>query len=415
MIFNSRRKSLIDALKEQFKQVQKTAILLFADFENPKFVFRQESSFYYLTGVTEPGAVFVIYFDGDNVEEVLYLPDYGGVREKWVSAVAKPEESDYKTKKLGDFCKGYFITPLFKKEKYSTLLEDLKQRVDDKTFICTLLDETGGKYFYQRQIYSGLVSSLPQLQKTTINIADIVHEMRKRKNKLEVDLIFKAIQITQAAHESACTVIKPKCTENEIQAMIEAIFTRLGAQPAFPSIVAFGKNTTILHYMSRNQTLKSGDLVLIDIGAEYNYYAADLTRTYPVSGKFNKRQAQVYNIVLETQAYVESIAKPGMFLNNPDEPEKSLQHLAVKFLKTKGFDQYFAHGIGHYLGLDVHDVGDYKQPLNAGDVFTIEPGIYIPEENLGIRIEDNFLMTDEGAVCLSYDMPKKIDEIEALF
>lgn len=421
-MFKKRRKNLINMLHEQHPDVQKGVILLFADFENHKFFFRQESSFYYLTGVAEPAAVLAIYFDEHNLKEILYLPDYGGVREKWVTTsltVGNEKQAEEikvdQIKKLGEVQKGYSYSPKFTQEKYSNLILDLSKWFDDKTKVFTLLDETGFQYFYQNQIYKDFCQSVVALQNNTVNLAPIVHEMRTIKSKLEVDLIYNAIQITNLAQETACSVIKPGCTENEIKAMIEAVYIKMGASPAFPSIVASGKNTTVLHYTGQDKQLKDGELVLIDIGAEYKYYSADLTRTYPVSGKFSKRQAEVYDVVLQTQAYVEQIAKPGMFLNNSDEKGKSLHHLAVEFLKQKGYDKYFFHGIGHQLGLDVHDVGNLKAPLMPGNVFTIEPGIYIAQEDLGIRIEDDFLMTDEGAICLSYQLPKTIKEIEVLF
>ena len=155
--------------------------------------------------------------------------------------------------------------------------------------------------------------------------------------------------------------------------------------------------------------------MVVDVGAEYDYYCADLTRTYPVSGSFTKRQKELYNLVLDTQEYVAKLAKPGMWLSNKEKPEKSLHHLAKKFLDDRGgYGKYFVHGIGHFLGMDVHDVGDIKEPLQDGDVFTLEPGIYIPEENIGIRIEDNYWIAKDGAVCLSESLPKKPDEIEAM-
>jgi len=169
-----------------------------------------------------------------------------------------------------------------------------------------------------------------------------------------------------------------------------------------------------LHYTVNDDEMKDGDLVVVDIGAEYDYYCADLTRTYPVSGTFTKRQRELYNIVLETQKYIASIAKPGYWLKNNNELDKSLHHLAVKYLAERGYDQYFTHGIGHYLGLDVHDVGDYSTPLQEGDVITIEPGVYIPEEQIGIRIEDDYWIVDDGVVCLSEALPKHPDEIEAM-
>ena len=136
--------------------------------------------------------------------------------------------------------------------------------------------------------------------------------------------------------------------------------------------MATGKNATILHYTANTSAMKKGDLVVVDIGAAFDGYCADLTRTYPVSGKFSKRQRELYNLVLDAQTYIADLAKPGMYLNNSDEPERSLHHLAQSFLKKHGYDQYFVHGIGHFLGLDVHDVGNVKEPLKENDVFTIE-------------------------------------------
>ena len=186
------------------------------------------------------------------------------------------------------------------------------------------------------------------------------------------------------------------------------------ARPAFPSIVASGKNGTVLHYNQNNGTLKDGDLVVIDIGAEFNNYCADLTRTYPVSGAFSKRQKELYNIVLQAQTHIAELAKPGMWLKNNDKPDQSLHHLAVKFITDRGYGKYFPHGIGHFVGLEVHDVGDYSVPLHEGDVITIEPGIYIPEESIGIRIEDNYWITKDGSICLSEHLPKEADDIEAV-
>lgn len=160
--------------------------------------------------------------------------------------------------------------------------------------------------------------------------------------------------------------------------------------------------------------LKNGQLIVVDIGAEIDHYCADLTRTYPVGGTFTKRQKELYTIVLECQELVASKAKPGMWLSNKEKPEQSLHHIAKKFLDERGYGKYFIHGIGHFLGIDVHDVGDVREPLRDGDVFTIEPGIYIPEENIGIRIEDNYWMVKDGVVCLSESLPKKPEDIEAL-
>jgi Xaa-Pro aminopeptidase len=153
---------------------------------------------------------------------------------------------------------------------------------------------------------------------------------------------------------------------------------------------------------------------VVDIGAEANYYCADLTRTYPVSGTFTSRQKEIYNLVLDTQDHIANIAKPGMWLFNKEKPEQSLHHLAYAFLEKKGYAKYFPHGLGHFLGLDVHDVGNRAEPLEEGDVFTIEPGIYIPAEKIGVRIEDDYWMAKDGVVCLSEELPKNADDIERM-
>lgn len=183
----------------------------------------------------------------------------------------------------------------------------------------------------------------------------------------------------------------------------------------FPIIVGSGSNSTVLHYTENNNVLEKDDVVVVDIGARYEHYCGDITRTYPVSGKFTKRQKEIYNLVLAVQRYIEGIAKPGMWLSNKEHEDASLHHLAKKFLHEHGgYDSYFVHSLGHYLGLDAHDAGDYTQPLQSGDVITLEPGIYLKEEALGIRIEDNYWIVEDGNVCLSDQLPKDAEQIEEL-
>ena len=245
-----------------------------------------------------------------------------------------------------------------------------------------------------------------------VDISPLIAAARRRKDVGEVEHIYRAIEITELAHDSAIQAIKDGALESEVQASLEYMIIASHARTSFPSIVASGKNSTILHYNENSGTMRNGDLVVVDIGAEFNNYCADLTRTYPVSGTFSKRQKELYNIVLQTQEHIALLAKPGMWLKNKDNVDKSLHHLAVKFLAKHGYDKYFPHGIGHFLGLDVHDVGDYSVPLQEGDVITIEPGIYIAQERIGIRIEDNYWITKDGAVCLSENLPKEADDIE---
>ncbi len=423
-VFRERRDQVINFLNRENPNLSSGAIVLFADFETDRYVFRQESSFYYLTGITEPGAVLLMFLDGS---QFLYLPNYGGVRERWTNTKVRIDKNAQSLAKelgfdelryLGKPISVYSFNSVFTQNKYLNFLSDFKfflgQNGTKEVF--TLLDlKDNSRYFIQLQIYRILLDLFPVLVDITRDLSPLVHYLRRFKTEYEIDLIYKAVQITNMAHEAAAKVIVPGRLEHEVQAIIESVFTQAGAsRPAFPSIVATGRNTTVLHYTDRDQELEAGDLLVVDIGAEYGYYSADLTRTYPVSGKFTDEQLEIYDAVLQTQKYVESVAVPGMFLNNNDLPEKSLNHLARKFLEGLGLAQYFAHGIGHFLGLDVHDVGSDEYPLAPGDIFTIEPGVYIPEKNLGIRIEDNYLMTDEGVVCLSFELPRKPQEIEKL-
>ncbi len=415
-LFKQRRKRFIERLKEVHAG-KKGIILISAGFEVERHVFRQESSFYYLTGVIEPAALLLMDLDG---YECLYLPRFGTSRAQWVN-VTVDETKDAKRlevddiRYLGDMVSSYSFVPVFTPEKYKNVIDDLSKYMSAGSKVYTLLDRSNQGYFMNITLYEKLQEWVDGLAKQTIDVASILHEVRRTKDQYEIDLIYKAVQITNMAHSAAANIVGPGKFEYEVQAAIECVFTHVaGAVPAFPSIVATGKNTTILHYMQRKEQLQAGDLVVVDIGAEYGFYAADLTRTYPVAGRFSPRQREVYEVVLQTQAYVESVACPGMYLKNSKFPDKSLHHLAIKFLERKGYAQYFCHGIGHYLGLDVHDVGDYETPLQEGDVFTIEPGVYIPQESIGVRIEDDYVMAEDGAVCLSFELPKQVHEIERL-
>jgi len=264
--------------------------------------------------------------------------------------------------------------------------------------------------------FEKIKQQIPDLEEHIIDISTEFTQMRLKKSEEEITRIYKAIDITTSAHEMAREVLlsEENVAESEVHGTLEFAFTANNCLPAFPSIVAGGKNATVLHYHENNSMIKKGDLVVIDIGAKFEGYCADLTRTYPANGKFSKRQKELYEIVLEIQAKIAEIAKPGFFINNKEKSDISLQHIAVNLFKEHNLEKYFLHGIGHQLGLDVHDVSDHKKPLEVGNVITIEPGIYIKEENIGIRIEDNYIITESGAVCLSEDLPKLSQEIENL-
>lgn len=414
-IFVSRRKDLLQAVKQS--GAQSGLIVLFAGFEDDCRSFKQESSFFYLTGIQEPGVVLVMDMQGKTT---LYKPNCGDTRSQWVFSPI--ELTDANAKKLGldaiaplgQACAGYQIHPFFPQEEYQHLIDLLANTCAQSGKIFTLCPDNASQYVTQRLLLHRLESFIPAFRENLVDISPIVAEQRRRKDMAEIEHLYKAVEITTVAQEAAAQAIKHDVLECEVQASLEYIFLASGARPAFPSIVGSGKNSTVLHYNVNRGTMKSGDLVVVDIGAEYDQYCADITRTYPVNGVFSKRQREVYNIVLETQEYIATIAKPGYWLRNAQNPDKSLHHLAKNFLAKKGYDKYFPHGIGHFLGLDVHDVGDYDRPLQEGDVFTIEPGIYIPEEKIGIRIEDDYWVVKDGVVCLSENLPKKPEDIEAL-
>ncbi len=418
-LYKYRRNLLLDTLREENPETDKGVLLLFAGFEiDDRYLFRQESSFYYLTGITEPGVVLLSYFDG---REVLYIPTYSSKRETWVSNALRTDSVTAtalgvsEIRHLGLPAAGYSLTPFIDQNIYFNLLSDLSNFIKYKEALIFAFKNKTSKYISQIQILEYLSHQLPGFSQVTHDCSYLVHELRKAKDDYELDCLNKAAHITTLAHEAAAASIAPGKYEQEVVAMIESIFTVTGAtRPAFPSIVASGKNSTILHYTDRDKELKDGDLVVVDIGSEFKYYASDITRTYPVSGKFTPRQKEVYNIVLDTQKYVESLAAPGMYLNNPEKQDKSLHHLAVSYLKKRGYDKYFMHGIGHFLGLDVHDVGEVNLPLEEGNVITIEPGIYISEENIGIRIEDDYVIVEGGCLPLNEQAPKTVDEIESV-
>lgn len=258
-------------------------------------------------------------------------------------------------------------------------------------------------------------------------LAPLLHKLRVRKSETEIELLRKSIEITRAGFERVCRFVAPGVLEQEVEAEFAHEFIRKGASFAYTPIVASGKNACILHYVENNQRCKDGDLLLLDVGAKHANYAADLTRTIPVNGKFSRRQKAVYNAVLrvmrasiqratvgklhrtwqqEAQAHMsEELLELGLI-----KPRDLKKHTPEKPACTK----YFMHGLGHPLGIDVHDVGPLHTPFEAGWVLTVEPGIYLPEEGFGVRLENNILLTNNGPVDLTAHIPVDADAVEDL-
>jgi Xaa-Pro aminopeptidase len=251
--------------------------------------------------------------------------------------------------------------------------------------------------------------------------ADAAGEMarlRMKKSESELALIRKAAEITIEAHRAAWRRLKAGLFEYQLAATASNVYFEAGCERhAYPPIVGSGPNATVLHYNANSRRMDAGELVLMDIGAECAGYAADLTRTVPVSGKFTRRQRELYEIVLGAQKAVIAAVKPGMTLARTGP--NSLHQIAVEYFNRhgkasngEGLGKYFTHGIGHHVGLEVHDASDPARPLEAGMVITVEPGLYIPEEGIGIRIEDMVLVTERGAEVISAALPREPGEIE---
>jgi Xaa-Pro aminopeptidase len=347
--------------------------------------FFQEDYFYYLTGVELPDIAMGMQVDADGqvTDEVLFLPDRDPNFEVWNGARLAPgPEAEAAT--------GFRRTA------------PLEARLG------TLAEWSPGNVHALREPEQ---VQLPADAALLTNVLDTrLDELRLVKSEYEIGCLMAAINITCAALREAIDAVQPGAYEYEPQGALEGTFLRLGAErPGFASIFGSGPNSVTLHYQDNRRQMQDGELLVMDVGAKYRYYCADVTRTVPVNGKFTPRQREVYDLVLKAQTAAFEAAKPGVTM-------RELDGIARQVITDGGFGpgrKYFMHGLGHWIGLDVHDVGG-GAPIVPGTCFTIEPGIYIAEENLGVRIEDDYLMTAAGAVKLSGGVPSDPDEIEAL-
>lgn len=407
----NRRAALLESIRLSHPDKQ-GAVMMCAAFKREREPFFQDSNFTYFVGIDEPGLVFYQKLDG---QATLYEPQYAIERSIWlplkkdkaVLAAVGIEKEAF----LGEPIKGYSLDPLLIASQVKTVTDHLTTLVHGGHYIfAPLQDVSFESAMYLRQ----LCSFVPGFFERIVDISSLIGQLRRKKDMRELELMYRAIEITASAQDAAAQVIAPEVSESRVQAAIDFVFADNQAVNAFPSIVGSGKNSTILHYVDNKAMMKTGDLVVVDIGASYNHYAADVTRTYPVSGKFTARQKEIYQLVLDAQMFVAEAARPGMYLRNAQFPDESLHHIAAKFFEEHGYGKYFPHGIGHFVGLDVHDVEDRAKVLQPGDIFTIEPGLYIPEEKLGVRIEDMYWIVEDGVVCLTEGIVKEIDEVEEL-
>lgn len=419
-IYRARRDHLFNILSDQ----NMAALVIPAALEPEESRFRQDQNFWYYTGINEPGAVLVITADN---EQVLFVPPYEGRRNQWVASELLATPSTARThmldmvEYLGDPSPGYSFIPFYQEKTYEKLVDFLRQQMsisgNNVIFTPDGLKKYSPRYSHQFNQY--VVDRLGLAPKDLKSCAiDIAHQRRVKDNG-EISLISHAIHATSRGLAWGYDFLKKSHENGELvgelhlEAIVESMMRSAGGQGlAFPTIVAGGKNATTLHYIENQMILHPGDLVTVDVGASVGYYASDITRTYPVSGKFTDRQAEIYDTVLACQKYIEDLARPGLYLASAEHADKSLHHKALQFLKENGFPNAMPHGIGHFMGIDVHDVGDRSIPLQPGDVITIEPGIYLPDEGIGVRIEDDYLITPNGALCLSEEIPKEREDLE---
>jgi len=378
-------------------------------------LFVQDSSFYYFTGINEPGVVLQLMLDGKTR---LFIPNTQGRRVQWVSQTYDTSRESCvragvdEIVSMGDPITGYYRVPLCAERDAHFLLDVLREAKASGVIFTPVPD---GSYALSQYISWNAVSRfIPDIFDAFVDIRNAIASLRRTKDEHELALIMHAVQITQAAHADVAHALEDGVSERMLQAHIAATLTMFGSDYAYAPMVAAGASSALPHYELNTGVVRSGDIVMVDCGARFEHYCADITRTYPVDGTFSKRQLEVYETVFACQELLASLAKPGMYLSNSEIPELSLYHQAQEFFKKRDLDTYIVHGIGHFLGLDVHDVSVAGAPLQEGDVITIEPGLYLPQEKFGVRIEDDYLLVKDGAYSLSDDLPKKCDDLYKL-
>ncbi len=390
-----------------------------ADGPNAVFGFRQDNNFYYLSGWIEPGAALVVVSEikgRDNIpgrpySETLFLPVHNVTQEKWTGP------------KLGaDNPQAPRITGFDRVANLDQLPAALAKIFGDGS-ASVFVDQA------EDGALSPSASSLEWLRRTNSfpmrtsmhDVNPLLAQLRVVKDAGEVELIRKATNASIASHLAALQMIKPGLNEHDVDAAMQYQFLKNGCErPAYAPIVGAGPNSTVLHYSADDAPIKAGDVVVMDVAGEYSMYASDITRTAPATGKFTDRQREIYDIVLGAQRAVMAAFKPGKSTLT-GRGSDSLFKVAYDYINSHGKDlhgqplgQYFIHGVSHYVGLEVHDVGDGAAPIPRGAVFTVEPGIYIPEENIGVRIEDIVWVNSDGKlVNLTAALPHSAEEIEA--
>ncbi len=407
------------------RHMQKNSIAIFvSNDEVPSngdaiYSFKQNSDLFWLSGVTQEDSMVILFPDNPDPKyrEVLVLVRPNELKEKWDGKRLRVKEaqdmSGIKTIVWLDSIDGLL-------QPWIHLADNIYLDSNENDRKASLVRSRDYRFIDEMKSRYPLHNYL--------RAAKIMKELRAIKTALEVEVMQKAMDITEHTFRRLLKFVKPGVMEYEIEAEIfHSFLSQRATGPAYGSIIASGDRARTLHYVSNSEECKDGELILMDFGAEYGGYCADLTRTIPVNGKFTRRQKTVYNACLNIHNYCRSILKPGITIVDYTDKigeEATQQFLKIGLIKksdvknedpeNRAYRKYLYHGISHHLGVDVHDLGTKTEPVKAGMVFTIEPGIYIEEEQMGVRIENNFWITRNGSVDLMKNIPITVEEIESL-
>ncbi|MBL0130467.1 MAG: aminopeptidase P N-terminal domain-containing protein [Chitinophagaceae bacterium] len=419
-------KGIFEENRRRFvNQMQKNSMAIFVSNDEVSsngdaiYNFKQNSDLFWLSGISQEDSLVILFPDcpDPKYREVLVLVRPDALKEKW----------DGKRLRVHEAQEISGIKTIVWLDSLDALLQPWVHLADSIYLDSNENDRKANLLRTREYRFIDEMRSRYPLH-TYLRAAKIMKELRATKTALEIEVMQKAIDITEHTFRRLLKFIKPGVMEYEIEAEIfHSFLSQRATGPAYGSIIASGDRARTLHYVSNNEECKNGELILMDFGAEYGGYCADLTRTVPVNGKFGRRQRTVYNACLHLHEYAKSILKPGIsILDYTDKvgEEATQQFLKIGLLRksqvknedkeNRAYRKYLYHGISHHLGIDVHDLGTKTAPIKAGMVFTIEPGIYIEEEQMGVRIENNFWITKNGNKDLMKNIPITADDIEAL-
>jgi Xaa-Pro aminopeptidase len=385
--------------------------------ESETYIFAQEENFYYLTGHNEEEAALILLPTGTHKaknddfpeREIFFLPPKDARKEKWNGARMSPTDPGIELRT------GFSTIKPFPEVRAT--VEKLAAIYPTFYTILPYQKELGG-YPHERETVDWLKQAAPQI--TIKDVRPNLTDLRLIKSPTELAILRQAIELSLDAQLAAMKMMRPGLFEYQVAAKMVEIHAMGGSEAeAYAPIVGAGPNSTVLHYDKLARKIQGGDIVVMDVAAQYSGYAADITRTIPANGKFTPRQLEIYNVVLGAQEAAIRALKPGMDMCRSGN--KSVYKIAYEYINSHGKDehgkplgQYFIHGLGHSIGLNVHDPGDLCRPFVPGMVVTVEPGIYIPDESIGARIEDDVLITDTGSEVLSQRLPRSADEVEKI-